>query len=1124
MDVSGEPGERVGGQQIPVEVDVRRVASPALPGLLRHAPGDLLTIMFTDVVGSTRLATERGDSFARETLRAHEQIVRAALASHGGQEHRLLGDGFMAVFSSPRQAVACSITIQLNVEQHNRRIPAAPLSLRIGLHTGEVVEEDGNLYGEAVNAAARIAAKASGGEVLISAVVRQLTGTIPGVVALDRGRFRLKGFAERWQLYRLRRRMGDGEAHQTETGRCRLIGRDAEKARLVRRCEEALSGEGRLVLVGGEAGIGKTRLIEEAAEEARLLEMTTLIGHCYDEEGRAPFGPLVEALLQMARTLTAAELREALDDTAPEIARIVPELRSVLPDIPAPLDMPAAQERRFLFRSLLRFIERSAGRAPLLIVLEDLHWGDAATLLFIEHLSEHLRTLPVLVVCTYRDAELHATLPLTRSMERLARSRLADHITLGRLPREGVAAMLSSLTGVETPRAVVDLVANRTDGVPFFVEEVYRDFADRGWWREGEGWRPQPSQYTEADVPPSIRLVIGQRLGRLSDPVRAALTQVAVVGRAIDLPLLEAITRTDRDTLLKRLDAALRAGLISLSESRGTLVAEFSHELVRQTLLAEAPLPQRQRLHLHSAEAMLRTYGDTAEDHADEIAHHLVRAGAEAVDAAKTVGFLQVAARRALAATAFEEALKTLEIALYLVPEAEGSQRAELLVAQGRAQQGLGRWEESLRCWRAALDAHQRVGGCEGVGRLCAEMAHQLAWSGRMPESFELASRGLSLTSEPRSTSILLAVSGNALGYSGSGDTAKGFITAAVQIARDLSDDASLGFALNADASVRFFWSDPLGCIRVAEQGLECLRAAGDVFTEASLLGFLEMALLWSGRVDEAEALDPEVGTLGERLGNHGAAMCHVRYRALRAIMAGDLAGLERAAEEDVEFCRRQGLPWVTDGQLLLGLTHLWRGDHERALRYLDAAIDATLIDGAFAGGPLAFRLLTLAHLGDDERTREAADALRRSLPAGPPMMMGQLAIVCALVQAMAMIGRRDEAAAGYPLITAHLEAGVMLSPWDLLPMHTLAGIAAAASDDEHAEEHLRTGLWQARELGHRLAEAECRRHYGTWLAEGRRPGDASLARLMLLESADRYGEMGMPRHAALARAALEAI
>src|SRR5262249_26983574 len=203
---------------------------------------------------------------------------------------------------------------------------------------------------------------------------------------------------------------------------------------LRRRLDEALAGRGSLVLLGGEPGIGKTRLAEEILHEARGRGCVCRVGHCYEMEGAPPYVPFVEILEHAVRVVPPAILRAALGDAASEVARLMPELRRLFPDIPAPVELPAQQQRRFFFNAYREFVERACRRGALAVVIEDLHWGDEPTLLLLQHVAQAISSLPILAIGTYRDVELDVTRPFAKALESLLRQHLATRLMLRRLP------------------------------------------------------------------------------------------------------------------------------------------------------------------------------------------------------------------------------------------------------------------------------------------------------------------------------------------------------------------------------------------------------------------------------------------------------------------------------------------------------------------------------------------------------------------------------------------------------------------------------------------------------------------------------------------------------------------
>ena len=245
-----------------------------------------------------------------------------------------------------------------------------------------------------------------------------------------------EGFSERWRLYEVSWNHTSAAARTSGVPAplTPLVEREAERAILHRLIDEALAGHGRLALVAGEPGVGKSRLAAEIGDEAQARGMRVLIGHCVEMIGAPPYLPYVEIIEQaISNPRSPLALREALGDVAPEIARIAPALRRAFPDIPPPIELPAELSRRYVWNSLSEFLGRAAQGQPLLLVLEDLHWADESTLLLTEYLAPLLPEMPVLVLGTYRDAEVDLQRPLARVIGELERRRLVEQVTLRRL-------------------------------------------------------------------------------------------------------------------------------------------------------------------------------------------------------------------------------------------------------------------------------------------------------------------------------------------------------------------------------------------------------------------------------------------------------------------------------------------------------------------------------------------------------------------------------------------------------------------------------------------------------------------------------------------------------------------
>lgn len=449
--------------------------------------------------------------------------------------------------------------------------------------------------------------------------------------------------------------------------RTAFVGRQAERAVLRRLLERALAGQGGVAMIGGVLGVGKTRIAAEFAAEASQRGFTTLVGSCYDRENSLPFSPFVEILESaMAQTPSQEAFRTALGADASEMARLMPQLRRLFPDIPPPLELSPEQSRRILFNSVVELLTRTAAGGPMLLLFEDLHWADEGTLSLLNHIARSISKMPVLIVGTFRDNEVDSAGALAQTLDELHRIHMLERISLGGLPHDAVAEMIRALSGKEPPQDVVNLIYSGTEGNPFFVEELFRHLVERGRLMNANGDFRRDLNLTEIDVPQSLRLVISRRLARLSDNARTVLGPAAVIGRSFTFDLLEASTAMDADSLLDCVEEAEKSGLIFSTLGYPEASFQFSHELIRQTVLGDLSAPRQQRLHLNVVNGIERIHANALDDQAADLAHHLWQAGRVA-DPDKTIHYLALAAQRALKQSAYDAALRHFQNALELL-------------------------------------------------------------------------------------------------------------------------------------------------------------------------------------------------------------------------------------------------------------------------------------------------------------------------------------------------------------------------------------------------------------------------------------------------------------------------
>jgi class 3 adenylate cyclase/tetratricopeptide (TPR) repeat protein len=671
-----------------------------MPSSGQSLPEGTVTVMCTDLVGSTPLNQRFGDVAATAIQREIGKRSSELVAKHGGAVFKDTGDGLIAAFQSARRAVTCAEEIQRALARRNRERPDAPVHLRIGLHTGEVLEHNGDLHGETVIISKRVQEVASSGAILASETVYGVLGTMRAQLQ-DRGEFDLKGIAAPWRLYEVPwAEETPGALPESESSP--FVGRVAERARLRRLMERIRAGAGAFVLIAGDAGMGKTRLAHETAEEARHLGMLALTGHCLDMETVQPYLPVIEQIEQAGRVVSSDALRRALGDNAAEVAKLMPELRRRYPDIPEPVALPPEQERRFALHGVTAFVERAAAVQPLVLVFEDLHWADQSTLLLLRHFAQHLAKAPVFLIGTYRATDLEPGRPFGRMLEVFLRERLVEEILLRGLAQDDVSALLAGRAGSRPPPALTSVLYAETEGNPFFLEEVFRHLSEAGRLLDENGnWKPEV-RVGETEVPRGVRMVLGRRIERVSEDCRRMLAVAAVIGKTFSFDLLAGVAQLDEDRLLDGLEQAERGNLVVEASTEREAQYTFTHEQIRQTLLGTFSMPRRQRVHLRIADAIEQSAGAQAEERAIEIAHHLYQAGT-AAQGERTANYLVMAGERALQALAFEDALRNFDAARTLLPEQDRAAHARAVRYRALALRGTGRADQALAAFAEAL-------------------------------------------------------------------------------------------------------------------------------------------------------------------------------------------------------------------------------------------------------------------------------------------------------------------------------------------------------------------------------------------------------------------------------------
>jgi DNA-binding SARP family transcriptional activator len=492
-----------------------------------------------------------------------------------------------------------------------------------------------------------------------------------------------------------------------------FVGRAEEHGRLVAWWEEAQRGTGRLALVEGEAGVGKTRLMEEIAHYAETHGATVLHGRCYEFGDAVPYQPIADAL----RSQIEGRDRDPLSPASispvwlAELSRLLPELREMWPDLPTPAQAPGEAARQRLFEAVARCLREMAARAPCLLFLDDLHWADPSTLDLIHYLARQTGDTPLGIAGTYRSEEVSLSHPLTRLRQGLSRDHLVDRLVLSPLSQEAVAAIARSLVGDREGEALGTFLYQESEGNPFILTETVSELQEQGILLAGEGklwsWTGPP---TARSLPASVQDAVLQRVGRLCGPAQRLLTLAAVIGRQFDFALLQAAAGPDAAAVPESVDQWLarrlvqrarsqKSGVRSQKKEQGdlttddwllTTVYDFSHDKIRAVVYhaAGGRLPV---LHRQVGEALQQLYASRLPTVYEELAYHYEQAG----DIEQAVYYLPLAAAKATAAYAHLEALDYDDRALALLGE-QDERRWEILLQRAQVLRFLTRFDEAI--------------------------------------------------------------------------------------------------------------------------------------------------------------------------------------------------------------------------------------------------------------------------------------------------------------------------------------------------------------------------------------------------------------------------------------------
>ena len=756
------------------------------------------------------------------------------------------------------------------------------------------------------------------------------------------------------------------------TGPLPLVGRIRERAALVGYLERAIGDHGGLVLLEGEAGAGKTRLLQEVARDAEWRGMEVSWGRGRELADAPPYGPLVEALQGGLSPLRAGQLAQLAQGTRlREASQLLPELAEWLPGLPPHIALGPEQERARLLEALTRIVLALGQIAPHLLILEDLHWADEATLEALIHLAPQLATGRVLLVASYRSGETRAVPVVWQALQELERAG-CQRIELAPLSAEETGEMIRHGLGLAqaAPRFEARLY-KETAGNPLFVLETLRALHDEGLlYRDRAGewrtpWDEITADYAELPLPKGVREVIARRLARLGPDEQAALNVAAVLGPEFDLGLLLGTSEQERQACLAAAGELVRRRLLD----EGPSAYRFSHDQVRRVAYAGMPEAERRRLHRQAGEALEARQPQVVA----ALAYHFAQA--QVADKAAAYGLL--AGKQAQALYAYTEALARYDQALALADESDLIARWELhrqkeatLDVLGRREEQAASLAEMLRLAVALGDEQRRAVTLYRQGRLATGTGAPRQGLVLLYEANDLAlGRGdLSLAGECQ------VMIGRAHWHLGEIPPCLAAAETAQTLFRQANDRRGEAGALNLMGNLY------LGLLGNHEQALRCFEQVaalaqemGDRLLEHSANCNAGIALMTLGCYRESQ----------ERLSRARAFFTQIDYPLYLAVIAfaqannhlglGERAAAGAVAEEGLALCREIGeRNFAIENLRALGLAALARGDWPQARKRFEQAVEDAQAGQQRHDMALQQSYLALAclHLGEDEQAQ----------------------------------------------------------------------------------------------------------------------------------------------------------
>ena len=728
-----------------------------------------------------------------------------------------------------------------------------------------------------------------------------------------------------------------------------LIDRVEEMRLLTEAADRALHGEGGVVFLYGEAGIGKTRLGRELRAYARLHGMQLLYGRCpalFRMDGVPPYVLWREVIRDYLESSRPEQLYRVIGFYPAEVAKLVPELRQKLGSIPESFPISPEQEQNRLFEAVSQFITNISKEAPLLVVLDDLQWTDPSSLLLLHYLARGVYRAPLLLLGAYRSTDVDSGHPLLPVLTELNRERLLQSIQLKRMTLGDVSELIKGILEQEdVPSEFYKLVYEKTGGNPFFVEEVVKSLKEEGViYRAENKWKFK--EVSKIEFPETVKTVIKTRIDRLDKECQNVLTFASFIGNDFTVEALCAVTGIEEGKLLEFMDELFKTGLIKEKVIRGEGVCSFADILVRDVVYEEVSPLKRKKLHGIVGCALERVYAKKVDEHLGELASHFLESG----NKGKALDYYLKAGEKAAKIYANCEAASYFQSALELLEEKEGETREKgrVLEKLGDVKSLVGEYDACMKYWNDKLLLWDR--GREGVctldiARLHRKIAHVL-WEeiGDVKKAIEHQDQALKiLEAEPESVELARLYADMAHMYwrtSGETDKARLWAEKALEFAKKLNDNEIIATSCLELGTIFNMMGENKKALEFIETALEIALDNDYLETAARAYNNLPVTLPLQETERAIKSLE-KAYELAKKVGEINTMCFAGTNLADYFANAGELDRALALCEESVALDRKTGNQnhlAMSLGEL--GYIYLMQGEWDKSEKYLKEAFN----------------------------------------------------------------------------------------------------------------------------------------------------------------------------------------